>query len=121
MLLEFMVLVHVELEELAVCTVGVTVGVMRIRVWRSVLFIRQKLLRTSLLELAHSGAGLLREREQLLGDFKLAHVVAADLGDDMGLLVPVRMTRNNCAKLCLALDLIRAFPCCCAAIGRHYQ
>ena len=100
MLLELTVLVHVELEELAVCAVGVTVGVMRIRVWRIVLFIRQKLLRTSLLELAHSGAGLLREREQLLGDFKLAHVVAADLGDDMGLLVPVRMTLM-CAK-CLS-------------------
>ena len=88
-------LVHVELEELAVRTVGVTVRVVWIRMRRVVLFIRQKLLRTSLLELAHSRAGLLREREQLLGDFKLAHVVAADLGDDMGLLVPVRMTRNN--------------------------
>ena len=112
MLLEFTVLVHVELEELAVCAVGVTVGVMRIRVWRIVLFIRQKLLWTSLLELAHSRAGLLREREQLLGDLKLAHVIAADLGDDMGLLVPVRKTRNKCAKLCIALDLIRAFPLC---------
>ena len=90
MLLEFTVLVHVELEELAVCAVGVTVGVMRIRVWRIVLFIRQKLLWTSLLELAHSRAGLLRERKQLLGDLKLAHVVAANLGYDMGLLVPAR-------------------------------
>ena len=90
MLLEFTVLVHIELEELAVCTVGVTVGVMRIRVWRIVLFIRQKLLWTSLLELAHSRAGLLRERKQLLGDLKLAHVVAANLGYDMGLLVPAR-------------------------------
>ena len=88
-------LVHVELEELAVRTVGVTVRVVWIRMRRVVLFIRQKLLWTSLLELAHSRAGLLREREQLLGDFKLAHVVAADLGDYMGLLVPVRMTRNN--------------------------
>ena len=88
-------LVHVELEELAVRTVGVTVRVVWIRMRRVVLFVRQKLLWTSLLELAHSRAGLLREREQLLGDFKLAHVVAADLGDYMGLLVPVRMTRNN--------------------------
>ena len=107
-----MVLVHVELEELAVCAVGVTVGVMRIRVWRIVLFIRQKLLRTSLLELAHGRASVLREREQLLGDFKLAHVVAADLGDDMGLLVPARMMRDIYAKLWFALDLIRAFPLC---------
>ena len=90
MFLELTVLVHVELEELAVCAVGVTVGVMRIRVWRIVLFLRQKLLWTSLLELAHSRAGLLRERKQLLGDLKLAHVVAANLGYDMGLLVPAR-------------------------------
>ena len=100
MFLELTVLVHVELEELAVCAVGVTVGVVRIRVWRTVLFVRQKLLRTSLLELAHGRTGLLREREQLLGDLKLAHVIAADLGDDMGLLVPVRMTLM-CAK-CLS-------------------
>ena len=83
-------LVHVELEELAVRTVGVTVRVVWIRMRRVVLFIRQKLLWTSLLELAHSRAGLLREREQLLGDLKLAHVVAANLGYDMGLLVPAR-------------------------------
>ena len=100
MFLELTVLVHVELEELAVCAVGVTVGVVRIRVWRIVLFVRQKLLRTSLLELAHGRTGLLREREQLLGDLKLAHVIAADLGDDMRLLVPVRMTLM-CAK-CLS-------------------
>ena len=95
MFLELAMLVHVELEELAVRTVGVTVRVVWIWVGAVSLKNRQKLLWTSLLELAHSRAGLLREREQLLGDFKLAHVVAADLGDDMGLLVPVRMTRNN--------------------------
>ena len=83
-------LVHVELEELAVRTVGVTVRVVWIRMRRVVLFVRQKLLWTSLLELAHSRAGLLRERKQLLGDLKLAHVVAANLGYDMGLLVPAR-------------------------------
>ena len=73
-------LVHVELEELAVRTVGVTVRVVWIRMRRVVLFIRQKLLWTSLLELAHSRAGLLRESSGSLSGVPFCAEIDLPLG-----------------------------------------
>ena len=82
-------LLDVQFQELAVLAVRVAVGIVGVRVLRVVLLLRQQLLGAALLELAHGRAGVLREREELLGDLELAHVVAADLGDDVGLFVAV--------------------------------
>ena len=82
-------LLDVQFQELAVLAVRVAVRVVGVRVLRVVLLLRQQLLGAALLELAHGRARVLREREELLGDLELAHVVAADLGDDVGLFVAV--------------------------------
>mmetsp|Transcript_31189 Transcript_31189/g.107772 ORF Transcript_31189/g.107772 Transcript_31189/m.107772 type:complete len:248 (-) Transcript_31189:56-799(-) len=81
-LLQLGVLRDAHLEELAVRAVRRTVRVVRVWVGRLVLFFRQQFLGRALLELAHRGARELGEREELLCDLKVAHVVAANLRDD---------------------------------------
>ena len=82
-------LLDVQFQELAVRAVRLAVGIVGVRVLRVVLLLRQQLLGAALLELAHGRARVLREREELLGDLELAHVVAADLGDDVRFFVAV--------------------------------
>ena len=82
-------LLDVQFQELAVLAVRVAVGIVGVRVLGVVLLLRQQLLGAALLELAHGRARVLREREELLGDLELAHVVAADLGDDVRFFVAV--------------------------------
>jgi len=55
---------------------------------------REQLLRVALLELAVVGARHLGEREQLLGDLDVAHVVAPNLSHHLGLPVLDPRRRN---------------------------
>mmetsp|Transcript_31065 Transcript_31065/g.83167 ORF Transcript_31065/g.83167 Transcript_31065/m.83167 type:complete len:252 (+) Transcript_31065:654-1409(+) len=98
-LLELAVVVEAQLEKLAVLPVGRAEGILRVRVGCVVLVRRQQLSGAPLLELAHCRARLLREREQLLRGLDLAPVVAADLGDDLGLPVGERAERGQVGGL----------------------
>ena len=84
-LLELAVIVDGELEELAMGTIGVAVRVAWVGVRRRELLRGEQLLRVALLELAIVSARHLGEREQLLGDLDVAHVVAPNLSHHLGL------------------------------------
>ena len=86
-------LINGELEKLAVSAVSVPIRVPWVGMRRLVLLLGEELLRAALLELAVFATRLLGERQELLRDLDAAHVVAPNLGHDLGLMVRDRRRR----------------------------
>jgi hypothetical protein len=93
------VLSDVKLEELAVRTVRAAKRVDRVGVRLVVLFLGKELLCAALLELGVARARLLGKLHQLLCEVEVAHVVAADLCDNLAALIfEVSLREVGCAR-----------------------
>merc|ERR1712224_1180785 len=78
-------IINAQLKVLAVLPVSASERVGWIRVRGLVLLFRQKLFGVSFLEFANRGTGFFCQGEQLLGDFNLTFVIAANFGNDFWL------------------------------------